>query len=292
MHPYFLGLCADVALAAQRRGDRLDPASFDQSGELAGKQLDLARRLLAWVPAEVEYGILALSACRSFNCHTFSYLGQRLEFGHQRSDFDRLTAFSFISPTVSGSGGQAGAAEPTYSMHQLLRRALASARPDSVDRAHQVLEERYRELAAGGDFTAQLEQIYHAGQLYPARGVTGWVAVMDRCLNAGRYDRCRALITLLADLPAGEADRNRFTYPVARADIGLGRSQSRLSRPRQERDLGPYRLYGRPGRRRAGRYPLWGKEGGERLMTIKKAARECPRPGGRRLGGTRHRGGL
>src|SRR5262249_62413333 len=61
VHPYFLGLCADVALAAQHRGDRLDPASFDQSGELAGKRLDLARRLLAWVPAEVEYGGLALS---------------------------------------------------------------------------------------------------------------------------------------------------------------------------------------------------------------------------------------
>src|SRR5215470_9767416 len=99
----FWGLCADVALAAQRRGDRLDPASFGRSGELAGKQLDLARRLLAWVPAEVEYAILALGACRSFTYRTFSYLGQKLEFGHQRSDFDRLTAFSFISPTVTGS---------------------------------------------------------------------------------------------------------------------------------------------------------------------------------------------
>jgi ADP-ribosylglycohydrolase/tetratricopeptide (TPR) repeat protein len=223
VHPYFLGLCADVALAAQRRGDRLDPASFGQSGELAGKQLDLARRLLAWVPAEVEYGILALSACRSFTYRIFSYLGQRLNFGHQRSDFDRLTAFSFISPTVTGPAGQARAAEQTYSMHQLLRRALGSARPDSVHHAHQVLEERYRELAAGGDFTAQLEQIYHAGQLVPATGVAGWVAAMDRCLAAGRYDRCRALITLLADLPAGEADRSRFTYRIARADIGLGR---------------------------------------------------------------------
>src|SRR5262249_59622832 len=128
-----------------------------------------------------------------------------------------------ISPTVSGAGGQAGATEPAYSLHQLLRRALASARPDNVRRAHQVLDERYRELAAGGDFTAQLEQIYHAGQLDPAKAVTGWVAVMDRCLAAGRYDRCRALITLLADLPAEEADRRRFTYRAARADIGLGR---------------------------------------------------------------------
>jgi tetratricopeptide (TPR) repeat protein len=223
VHPYFLGLCADVALAAQRRGDRLDPASFGLSGELAGKQVDLARRLLAWVPAEVEYAILALCACRSFTYRTFSYLGQELEFGHQRSDFDRLTAFSFISPIVVGTGGQEGASEQTYSMHQLLRRALGSARADSVHRAHQVLEERYRKLAASGAFTAQLEQIYHAGQLDPAIGVAGWVVAMDRCLAAGRYDRCRALITLLADLPAGQADRSRFTYRVARADIGLGR---------------------------------------------------------------------
>jgi ADP-ribosylglycohydrolase/tetratricopeptide (TPR) repeat protein len=222
VHPYFLGLCADVALAAQRRGGELDPASFGQSDEIVAKQLDLARRLLAWVPAEVEYAILALSACRSFTYRTFSYLGERLEFPHQRSDFDRLVAFSFISPTTSGADDREGAA-PTYSMHQLLRRALGSARPDSIHRAHEILQERYRDLAAGSDFTARLEQIYHAGQLDAATGVADWVWVMDQCLAAGRYDRCRAMITLLADLPAGEADRRRFTYRIARADLGLGR---------------------------------------------------------------------
>jgi ADP-ribosylglycohydrolase/tetratricopeptide (TPR) repeat protein len=222
VHPYFLGLCADVALAAQRRGGELDPASFGQSDEIVAKQLDLARRLLAWVPAEVEYAILALSACRSFTYRTFGYLGDRLEFPHQRSDFDRLVAFSFISPATSGADDREGAAA-TYSMHQLLRRALGSARPDSIRRAHEILEERYRELAAGGDFTARLEQIYHAGQLDPATGVADWVAVMDQCLAAGRYDRCRAMITLLADLPASEDDRRRFTYRIARADLGLGR---------------------------------------------------------------------
>ena len=94
---------------------------------------------------------------------------------------EKLIAFSFISPATSGSDDREGAAQ-TYSMHQLLRRALGSARPDSVRRAHQVLEERYRELAASGDFTAQLEQIYHAGQLNSVQGAAGWVAVMDRCL--------------------------------------------------------------------------------------------------------------
>ena len=133
MHPYFLGLCADVALAAQWRGSWLDPGSFAQSGEPAGKHLDLARRLLAWVPPEVEYAILALAACRSFTYRTFRHLGERLEFGHQRSDFGRLAAFSFISPiTVGGPGG---ASQQTYSMHQLLRRALGTVQPDSLCRA-------------------------------------------------------------------------------------------------------------------------------------------------------------
>ena len=177
-----------------------------------------------WVPPEVEYAILALSACRSFTYRTFRYLGERLEFPYQRSDFDRLVAFSFISPIASGgTGGHELAHEPIHTMHQLLRRALASARPDSVRRAHEVLEQRFDELAVGGDFTARLEQIYHAGQLDPVGAAAGWVKAMDQCLAAGRYDRCRAMITLLADLPAGKADHARFTYRVARADIGLGR---------------------------------------------------------------------
>ena len=222
VHPYFLGLCADVAVAAGRRGGCLDPASFGKSGELAGKELELARRLLAWVPPEVEYGILALSACRSFSYRTFGYLGEQLGFRHERSDFARLVAFSFISPTTGSTAGPDRAHEDPYTMHQLLRRALRSSRPDSIRRAHQTLEQRYRALAASGDFTARLEQIFHAGQLDPAAAAAGWVATMDQCLAAGRYDRCRAMITLLADLPAGEADRSRFTYRVARADIGLG----------------------------------------------------------------------
>jgi ADP-ribosylglycohydrolase/tetratricopeptide (TPR) repeat protein len=224
VHPYFLGLCADVALAARRRGGMLDLASFAQSKELAGKELALARRLLVWVPPEVEYAILALSACRSFTYRTFRYLGERLEYPYHRSDFARLVAFSFISPITSGrTGGYEQAHEPSHTMHQLLRRALGSARPDSIRRAHQVLEQRYDELAGRGDFTARLEQIYHAGQLDAVGAAAGWVKVMDQCLAAGRYDRCRAMITLLADLPSGEADHARFTYRVARSDIGLGR---------------------------------------------------------------------
>jgi ADP-ribosylglycohydrolase/tetratricopeptide (TPR) repeat protein len=222
VHPYFAGLCADVALAAQRRGGGLDPASFAELGELAGKELDLARRLLAWVPPEVEYGILALSACRSFSYDIFSYLGQELGFPHQRSDFARLVAFSFISP-VAGGPGEADGGGAAYTMQLLLRRALGSARGGSIRQAHEALERRYAALAAAGNFTARLEQIYHAGQLDPASAADSWAAVMDQCLAAGRFDRCRAMITLLASLPGAQARQDRFIFRVARADIGLGR---------------------------------------------------------------------
>jgi PadR family transcriptional regulator, regulatory protein PadR len=164
-----------------------------------------------------------VSACRSFTYRTFRDLGERLDFPHQRSDFDRLVAFSFISPTTGGAGQRGQAYERGYAMHQLLRRALGTARPDSIRRAHQVLEERYRQIADGGDFVARLEQMYHAAQLDAAGVVAEWAALMDQGLAAGRYDRCRAMITLLGDLPVEEADRSRLTYRVARADIGLGR---------------------------------------------------------------------
>jgi hypothetical protein len=50
--------------------------------------------------------------------------------------------------------------------------------------------------------------MYRAAQLDAAGVVAEWAALMDQGLAAGRYDRCRAMITLLGDL--------------SRADIGLG----------------------------------------------------------------------
>lgn len=54
------------------------------------------------------------------------------------------------------------------------------------------------------------------------RAAGSWVAVMDQCLAGGRYDRCRAMITLLAALPSGQAGQAQLVYRIARADIGLG----------------------------------------------------------------------
>ncbi|MFI7694199.1 ADP-ribosylglycohydrolase family protein [Nonomuraea sp. NPDC049655] len=211
VHPYFLGLCADVALAA---GPRLTPGDFTT---LVDKERDLAHRLLQWTPAEAEYGILAVSACRAFTAETFRHLGQALDFPCDRSAFSRLTAFSFIAPLRGGTASGSGA----YTMHNILRRSLQNVRPSEVRRAHELLAQHY-----GGrkEFTAELDAAYHLNHLNPAQGVAAWVALMDRGLATGRFDQCRALAGLLGELRIDrDEDRGRCLYRVARAYLGLGR---------------------------------------------------------------------
>ncbi|MFG1711237.1 ADP-ribosylglycohydrolase family protein [Nonomuraea sp. M3C6] len=211
VHPYFLGLCADVALAA---GSRLNPSDFTT---LVDKERDLAHRLLQWTPAEAEYGILAVSACRAFTAKTFRHLGQVLDFPSDRSAFSKLTAFSFIAPLRGGTASGSGA----YTMHNILRRSLQNVRPAEVRRAHEVLARHYGERE---EFTAELEAAYHLSHLDPAQGVAAWVALMDRGLATGRFDQCRALAGLLSELRIDrDEDRGRCLYRVARAYLGLGR---------------------------------------------------------------------
>lgn len=223
VHPYYLGLCADGALAAAARGQALDPRSFQTSAELAARNTEMAGRLLGWTQPHDEYRIMAVAACRSFTYETFCYLGEQLEFEHEWDDFARLVAFSFVRPLSGGSAGTE--ARQAYVVHNLLRRALAGLRPKQLRRTHQVLAAWYAATAVGGDFTAQLEQIYHQGQLRSRVGIAQWLAAMDVSLATGRYDHGRALISLLADLPQGsEADRGRCAYRVAKASLGLGRA--------------------------------------------------------------------
>ncbi|MEU8361106.1 ADP-ribosylglycohydrolase family protein [Nonomuraea sp. NPDC048882] len=192
VHPYSLGLCTDVALAAE--------------GPLIDREHDLARRL----PAEAERGILAVSACRAFTADTFHHLGQALGFPADTTAFARLTAFSFISPLPGGTSA--------YAMHPILRRSLQHLRPDEVRKAHEALARHYGERQ---EFTADLEAAYHLSHLDPDQGATAWIALMDRSLATGRFDRCRTLTNLLTDLRI-DGDQGPCLYRVARAHLALG----------------------------------------------------------------------
>jgi ADP-ribosylglycohydrolase/tetratricopeptide (TPR) repeat protein len=227
IHPYFLGLCADVALAASQRGATLEPDAFPKTRALADKERELTGRLLAWVTPATEHSIIALSACRAFTYATFSYLADPLGFGGQRVDFDRLVAFSFIAPVTStptpGSGEPPPGQSQAFAMHQLLRRLLRGTDPDATRRAHQLLRDHHASHA-GEDFAGRVEAIYHTNQIDPPVGVVAWTATMDECLGVSRYERCRALLSLLPDLTiTSDADRQACLTRVVRAELGLGR---------------------------------------------------------------------
>ena len=235
-HPLLLGLVADVALAAAERGADLDPEEFAHAEELAGKERELIARLLAWVTPELEEAMVAVGAARSFDEATFAHLCDRLGLRAGRADFPKVVAFSFISRHQPGLHAGAPAApvapaapatEPppeSYEMHRLLRRALERVEPDATRAAHQVLRDYYGDMAAGGDPTARIDEIYHRSRLDPADGIALWRQTMEESLAIGRYDRCRSLIGLLTDLEVPtERDRESTTYLMARAELGLGR---------------------------------------------------------------------
>jgi ADP-ribosylglycohydrolase/tetratricopeptide (TPR) repeat protein len=234
-HPLLLGLVADVALAAAERGADLDPEQFAHAEELAGKERELTARLLAWVTPELEEAMVAVGAARSFDEATFAHLCDRLGLRASRADFPKVVAFSFISrhqPALHAgapAGPDATAGPPvqpreSYEMHRLLRRALERVEPEATRAAHQVLRDYYADMAAEGDPTARIEEIYHRGRLDPADGVALWRQAMEESLAIGRYDRCRSLIGLLGDLEVPtERDRESTTYLMARAELGLGR---------------------------------------------------------------------
>lgn len=228
VHPLLLGLAADVALAAAGRGADLDPDGFAHAEELAGKERELVARLLSSVAPELEEAIVAIGAARSFDEAVFAQLCERLELRADRADFPKVVSFSFITGQPPGlHAGAEGTAAPqreSYEMHRLLRRALERAEPAATGDAHRVLDAYYERMAAGGEFTARMERIYHRNRLDAADGIALWRQAMEEALAIGRYDRCRSLITLLADLQVpAQRDVEATTYLVARAELGLGR---------------------------------------------------------------------
>ncbi|MBW4545854.1 MAG: tetratricopeptide repeat protein [Symplocastrum torsivum CPER-KK1] len=188
VHPLYLGLCADVVLAARAQGNFLTPDDFPTAPETLDKSRELINRLLRYVDKEVEVAVHALSACRAFDFELYLKLGQALHFHATRAAFfDILTRFSFVWQ-VQRRG------ENWYRIHDLLRRLDDESGNEITRRAHEVLEQHYRER---GEVA---EAIYHANRLDWERGVEEWVEVFDAALKLSRNDQCRTLLEVRSDL--------------------------------------------------------------------------------------------
>jgi tetratricopeptide (TPR) repeat protein len=207
VHPFYLGLCADVALAASEKGTTLtledfrsalqtaETSPFEKGGRgiLLNKGTELMNRLLRYVDAEVGYAVRALSACRAFDREIYFKLGDALNFQATEPAFQVLTRFSFVWPAERRGEGW-------YRIHDLLRR-LARERGDEITRrADEVLEKYYRERGEAGESAAVAEAIYHANRLDWERGVDEWVTVFEDALELSNYGLCCALLEVRSEL--------------------------------------------------------------------------------------------
>jgi tetratricopeptide (TPR) repeat protein len=187
VHPFYLGLCADVVLAERKRGNELLSSKFAQIPELENKTAELTDLLLHYVDLEVQWAVHSLSACRAFDKDLYIKLGAECHFLASSANFEILTNFSFVWKEP-----QRG--EKWYRIHDLLRRLDAEKDNDKTREAHEVLEQHYRELGNAA------EAIYHANRLDWQRGVDEWVEVFEKASRLSRYGECESLLAVRSEL--------------------------------------------------------------------------------------------
>lgn len=187
VHPFYLGLCADVVRRANEQGKTLTPEDFRTAVDINQKPKKLIERLLRYVERNIEYAVHALGACRAFDYELYRQLGQALDFDASRPDFEILIEFSFV-----WQDEQRG--ENWYRIHDLLRRLDYESKNQKTLEAHAMLEYYYREQ---GDVA---EAIYHTNRIDWEQGVDEWVEVFDEALQLSRYDQCRTLLEIRNEL--------------------------------------------------------------------------------------------
>ncbi|WP_293291190.1 hypothetical protein [Microcoleus sp. PH2017_24_DOB_U_A] len=187
VHPFYLGLCADVVLAERRRGIELLASDFARIPKLENKTAELMDRLLLYVDREVRSAVHSLSACRAFDEDLYVKLGAGCHFQASSANFEVLTGFSFVWKSEKRG-------DNWYRIHDLLRRLDAERDNQKTRRAHEVLEGHYREVGDGA------EAIFHANRLDWERGVKEWVEVFDEALGKSRYGECKSLLGVRDEL--------------------------------------------------------------------------------------------
>jgi tetratricopeptide (TPR) repeat protein len=187
VHPFYLGLCADVVLAERRRGVELLSSDFARIPKLENKTAELTDRLLLYVDREVRSAVHSLSACRAFDEDLYVKLGAGCHFQASSANFEILTGFSFVWKSEKRG-------DNWYRIHDLLRRLDADRDNPKTRRAHEVLEGHYREV---GDAA---EAIFHANRLDWLRGVEEWEDVFNEALGKSRYGECKSLLGVREEL--------------------------------------------------------------------------------------------
>lgn len=190
VHPFYLGLGADLALAAARRGKSLTQADLELGPEAGNHRRRLVDRLLRYVVADVRDAVYAVAVCRSFNSEIYRYLAEELEFHASRSGFETLTRFSFVRHLL----------DDQFRIHDLLRRLERDEVTDYSRRASEAMEQYYRKRFQAGDELAIVDAIYHANRIEWQRGAVEWIQIFHQALQDSRFDLCSAFLEIRDEL--------------------------------------------------------------------------------------------
>ena len=221
VHPLYAGLGADVVLQAFGRGRRLTAEDFPEEPEAEKKPQFLVERLLEEASEDVKYAVRSLAAARAFDRDLFEKLGswERSRYSATDAAFDTLTEFSFVWEAETRGTGW-------YSIHALLRRILRERGDDRLREADAALEAIYRNRAEKGDIVALAEEIYHAYQQQPGRGVGEWLDLFPSAKERGPYALCEALRSVGAEFQPEE--------PWSRGDMAQAEGEYLLVRSRYD----------------------------------------------------------
>ena len=184
-HPFYLGLCGDVVLAAAKRGIQLSTSDFLNVPK--DKSKELRNRLLRYVDEDIRDAVHALSACRAFDRDLYLKLGESLRFSATSASFRILTRFSFVWRDVQGR-------ENWYRIHDLIHRLDYQEDNPISRKAHQVLEQHYRDR---GDVA---EAIYHATCQKWKQGVEEWLKVFNNAKDSRDIRLCQILLEIRKEL--------------------------------------------------------------------------------------------
>ncbi len=228
VHPFFLGLCGDIYIAAKQndveltaKDFRQETVSADVDTALQEKGEILINRLLSLVNADRQYAVKAMSACRGFNADLFYEMGQALKFNAQRADFDLLTEFTFVWNLEKEAQG-------TYQIHSLLRRLFRESIDNFVLETHKFLLFYYGKQFEEGNALAVADVIYHLNRLEYFNADNDndlsigkasrklWTETFDDALRLTKFDLCRALLDVGGELFINDAfDSARFSESKA-----------------------------------------------------------------------------
>ncbi len=208
-----------LAQIMHRRNGQQEPHALTMQ---ADPRMTLARNLIHHLPRDLAFGMIALSAARSFDIDMYLYLGKSLVFNATAPFFNILRQMPFLVELPGSRPSQ-------FQVHPAFRETFKSIGGRLVSRAHQALYTYYSRRADAGEATARAEAVYHLRRAAGERGILAWIEAFDEAIERERFAECHALLAVLPEMGVGSPFwKARISQALARYYARIGSRRSAL----------------------------------------------------------------